>query len=38
MSNQEEYELRIGVFHHPSLKIEQLCSFLNSECDDFLKN
>jgi hypothetical protein len=30
MASQEEYELRVGVFHHPSLKIQQLCGFLTS--------
>ena len=38
MSSQEEFELRMGVFHHVTLKIDQLCDFLTSECDDFLKN
>jgi len=30
MINSQEYELKIGVYHHPSLKTNQLIEFLKN--------
>ena len=38
MNSSQEFELRIGVYHHPSLKTTQLIEFLQNEANDFLAN
>ena len=38
MSSEQEYELKIGVFHHASLKTTQLLEFLSNETSDFLSS
>lgn len=38
MNSQQEYELRIGVYHHPTLKTSQLIEFLQNESNDFLSS
>lgn len=38
MNSSQEFELKIGVYHHPSLKTSQLIEFLENELNEFLGN
>lgn len=38
MADTQEYELKLAVSHHPSLKTQQLIEFLENESNEFLSN